>query len=286
MLRPIVFSFFCLILATRAVDPLPAVQPVSTTPPTAMPAQAQPKLSYSSVYVDGPCIALTFDDGPSPATTPRLLDILAKRHIKVTFFMVGENAAQYPEIVKRILAEGHEIGNHTWSHPDLARLSEDKVRSELQRTDDAIFQAAGVHPKLMRPPYGSLSALRGQARWINREFGYKIILWEVDPQDWKYRNAAHVESVILYGDKNSPPTRAGSIILSHDIHATTVDAMPATLDQLIAKGFKFVTVSELIAMQKPKPPAPAPDPAKKNDPPKPVTASVTASAPVSAAPAH
>lgn len=280
MLRPIIFSFFCLVLATRAIDPPPAVQPVSSTAPAAMPPPAQPRISYSSVNVDGPYVAMTFDDGPSATTTPRLLDILAKRHIKATFFMVGENASQYPEIVKRIIAEGHEIGNHSWSHPNLALLSDDKVRSELQRTDDAIFQASGIHPKLMRPPYGSLSAVRGQARWINKEFGYKIILWEVDPLDWKYRNAAHVESEIL------KQTRSGAIILSHDIHATTVDAMPATLDQLLAKGYKFVTVSELIAMQKPKPPASAPDPEKKNHSPKPVAVTATSSAPASTTPAH
>lgn len=284
MLRPIILSFFCLVLSTHAVDPTVTAQPVSISLPAAAPATAQPKISYSSADVDEPFVAMTFDDGPSPLTTPRLLDILAERHIKATFFIVGENAAQYPKIVKRIIAEGHEIGNHSWSHPNLALLSDDKVRSELQRTDDAIFQAAGVHPKLMRPPYGSLSSLRGQARWINREFGYKIILWDVDPLDWKYRNSTHVESEILNGDKSQRGAHPGAIILSHDIRATTVDAMPSTLDQLIAKGFKFVSVSELIAMQKPKPAASAPNPEMKSATPAPKTAS--AAAPVSTPPAR
>lgn len=262
MSRLILLFLLSLCLALFAVDPVPASKTIATTAsassspgsnssgtaaPATSPSQpAQQKITYSSIHTDGPYIALTFDDGPSPANTPRLLEILAKRHIKATFFLIGQNAQQNPELVKRIVAEGHEIGNHSWSHPNLGIMSDDKVRAELQKTDDAIFQAVGFHPKLMRPPYGSLAI--GQRRWVNKEFGYKIILWDVDPLDWKYRNSAHVESEIL------KQTRNGSIILSHDIHATTVDAMPATLDQLLAKGYKFVTVPELIAMDKPLPP--------------------------------
>jgi len=245
------------VLAAEPAQNAATATPVPVSSGTSTPAG--PKITYSSIHTDGPYIALTFDDGPSAANTPRLLDLLAKKHIKATFFMVGENAKEYPAIVKRIAAEGHEIGNHSWSHPNLGIMSDDKVRSELQRTDDAIFQACGVHPKVMRPPYGSLA--RGQRIWVNKEFGYKVILWDVDPLDWKYRNSAHVESEIL------KQTRDGSIILSHDIHATTVDAMPATLDELLAKGYKFVTVDELLTMDKPLPPKPAPSPAAKKDPP-------------------
>ena len=278
-LRLTLLCLFCAGFAMQATDPVP----VATAMPAVTPGNLGPKITYNSAHVDGPYIAMTFDDGPSSANTLRLLDILAKRHIKVTFFLVGENVQQNPDIVKREVAEGHEIANHSWTHPNFALLSDDKVRSELQRTDEAIFQACGVHPTLLRPPYGSLSALRGQARWINREFGYKIILWDVDPLDWKYRNAAHVESVILNGDKNEHAARSGSIILSHDIHSTTVDAMPATLDQLLARGFKFVTVSQLIAMDKPLPPKTTPDPARKDStpqvPPPPSTTVVAPAAP-------
>jgi peptidoglycan/xylan/chitin deacetylase (PgdA/CDA1 family) len=122
-------------------------------------------------------------------------------------------------------------------------MGEEVVLSQLQRTHDVIVATTGVAPTLMRPPYGGFTP--NQRNWANKKWDYKIILWDVDPLDWKYRNAARVESEIL---KQTVP---GSIILSHDIHKTTVDAMPATLDALIAKGFKFVTVSELVAMDRP-----------------------------------
>ena len=222
--------------------PAVAATPVASAPPAA----TAPKITYSSCHVEGPYIAMTFDDGPHVQNTPRLLDMLKERNIKATFFMVGENAAHYPQIVKRIIAEGHVIGNHSWTHPQLSKMTDAGVRDELQKTQDAIIAGCGIVPKLMRPPYGAFT--QRQQRWCNGEYGYKIILWDVDPEDWKYRNAEHVESEIL------KQTVAGSIILSHDIHKTTVDAMPTTLDKLLAKGFKFVTVPELIAMDHPVPP--------------------------------
>lgn len=207
-------------------------------------------IGYSSVHVDGPYIAMTFDDGPEPKLTPKLLDLLKAKGIKATFFVVGQNAADYPDVLKRAISEGHEIGNHSWSHPNFAKMSDGAVTNELQKTHDAILQATGVKPTLLRPPYGSIT--KREREWIHDRFGYKIILWDVDPLDWKYRNPAHVESEIL------KQTRHGSIILSHDIHATTVEAMPATFDALLAKGYKFVTVSELLALEKPVTPTPSP----------------------------
>ena len=198
---------------------------------------------------------MTFDDGPSAANTPRLLDILKQRKIHATFFFVGQCVQDNPEIVKRIVAEGHEIGNHSWSHPDLAKMSDASVQNEIQKTQDAIIAACGQAPKLMRPPYGAFTAR--QRAWAHGTWGFDIILWDVDPLDWKFRNADHVHAEIL------KQTVAGSIVLSHDIHKTTVDAMPETLDALAAKGFKFVTVSELIAMDHPATPKPKASPAPK-----------------------
>ncbi len=218
--------------------------------PAAVPAATAPKITFSACHVDGPFIAMTFDDGPHIQNTPRLLDMLKQRGIKATFFLVGENVVQYPQIVKRIVAEGHEIGNHSWSHPQLSKMTDASVHDELQRTHDAIVAACGVVPTIMRPPYGAFTPR--QQRWCHGEFGYQIILWDVDPLDWKVRNSAHVESEIL------KQTVSGSIVLSHDIHKTTVDAMPSTLDALIAKGFKFVTVSELILKDKPRAAKPKP----------------------------
>jgi peptidoglycan-N-acetylglucosamine deacetylase len=217
-----------------------------TAPVAPPPTAAGPAISYSAVHVDGPYIAMTFDDGPSEKLTPELLDILARHHIHATFFVIGQNVVEHPEILLRAVREGHEIGNHSWTHPAFGKMRDASVRAELQKTDDAIRAAIGARPVLMRPPYGSITAR--QKKWINSEFGYRSILWDVDPLDWKRPGPAVVTSRIV------KETRPGSIILSHDIHPGTIKAMPETFDQLQAKGFKFVTVSELIAMGKPMPP--------------------------------
>jgi len=185
---------------------------------------------------------MTFDDGPHATNTPELLEMAAKRHIKLTFFVLGECVEQNPDVLRREVAEGHEIGNHSWSHPNLAKLSDANVRSQLQRTDDLIENTAGIKPKLMRPPYGELT--KRQRILVNHEFGYKVILWDVDPLDWKRPGPSVVASRIIAG------ARPGSIILSHDIHPPTIEAMPQVFEALLAKGFKFVTVSELLAMDK------------------------------------
>jgi peptidoglycan/xylan/chitin deacetylase (PgdA/CDA1 family) len=227
-------------MQAQSAGPTPAAEKTKPTP------SAEPRISFDYVHVEGPYIAMTFDDGPHDKLTPKLLDLLAARHIKVTFFVIGQNVAEYPQILQRAAREGHEIGNHSWSHPYLGRMSDEAVRRELHRTDDAIKEAIGSRTTLMRPPYGSIT--QRQKRWINQEFGYRIILWDVDPFDWKRPGPNAVCNRIVRN------TRAGSIILSHDIHPGTIEAMPATFDQLEAKGFKFVTVSELIKMAKPETP--------------------------------
>ena len=224
-------------------------------PPKSPAPPKEPAISFNSVHVDGPYIAMTFDDGPSAALTPKLLDLLAARHIKATFFVIGENVAEHPEIVARAAREGHEIANHSWSHPNLGKMSQEGVRSQLRRTDDAIKSAIGKSPTLLRPPYGSIT--EREKRWIHDEFGYDIILWDVDPLDWKRPGPAVVRNRIL------KETRPGSIVLSHDIHPGTVEAMPSTFDELEAKGFKFVTVSELLGMATPVTPHPKAEPAEK-----------------------
>lgn len=226
-------------------SPSPAAQ-VGGNGTNAAASATQAKYVWSQCHVNGPYIAMTFDDGPHAKLTPQLLDILKERGMHVTFFVLGENAKPHPEILKRAIAEGHEIGNHSWDHPQLNKLSDEAVRSQLDRTRQAITEAIGKPVTLMRPPYGALT--KEQRAWIHEDLGYKIILWDVDPLDWKRPiTPAQVEERIL------KDTRNGSIILSHDIHATTVEAMPDTFDQLLAKGFKFVTVSELLAMDEPVP---------------------------------
>src|SRR5207253_10725942 len=147
------------------------------------PVATEDSITFSSVHVDEPYIALTFDDGPSATLTPKLLDLLAARHIKATFFVIGENVAEHPEIVARAVREGHEIGNHSWSHTNLAKMSDDAVRSQIKRTEEAITGAIGSRPVLLRPPYGSITPR--QKHLIHDDLGYEIILWDVDPLDWK-----------------------------------------------------------------------------------------------------
>ena len=245
-------------ISTFALGAEPPVHPAEAAPEKTPTPPKEPAITFSSVHVDGPYIAMTFDDGPSAVLTPKLLDLLAARHIKVTFFVIGENVAEHPEIVARAAKEGHEIGNHSWSHPNFAKMSQENVRSQVQRTDDAIKNATGKRPTLLRPPYGSIT--EREKRWIHDEFGYDIILWDVDPLDWKRPGPAVVRSRIL------KETRPGSIVLSHDIHPGTIEAMPSTLDELEAKGFKFVTVSELIDMATPVTPRPSPQQREKPPP--------------------
>ncbi len=220
--------------------------PVMQAPP-ADPGTGPKKLSYNSCNVEGPYIALTFDDGPHATLTPKLLDMLKERGIKATFFVIGQNVVANPQILQRAVAEGHEIGNHSWNHQAFTKAGTTGVTMQVTQTNDAIENAIGKKPVILRPPYGATNA--SITKRLNEEYGLKVIMWDVDPLDWKYRNSEKVKSEIL---KN---TKAGSIVLAHDIHATTVNAMPETIDALIAKGFKFVTVSELIAMDRP---APAP----------------------------
>src|SRR5437016_13960579 len=229
-------ALFFLVPATVAFAQQPAPAPEKPKP---LPVPEQ-KVTVSSVHVDGPDIALTFDDGPNEKLTPRLLDLLAQHHIHATFFVIGENVTQHPEILQRAAREGHEIGNHSWSHPNLAKMSDDAVRSQIKRTEEAISGAIGARPVLLRPPYGSLTAR--QKHFIHDELGYEIVLWDVDPNDWKRPGPTVVTNRIL------KETRPGPIVLSHDIHPGTIEAMPATLSELEAKGFKFVTVSELLRM--------------------------------------
>ncbi len=236
-----------------------APQPVAMQTPVSLNNSAGERSSYSSIRVDGPYIAMTFDDGPDATLTPRLLDILKERHIHATFFVLGQRVQEHPEIVVRAVAEGHQIGNHSWDHPPLNRLAEGGLRHQLADTSDLIKQTIGKAPVIMRPPYGATNPRLSRA--IEKEYGMKVILWSVDPFDWKNPGSKVVSERILSGWKGSGGAKPGAIILSHDIHKGTIDAMPATLDALLAKGYKFVTVDELLALESKNPtPAASPSP--------------------------
>lgn len=178
------------------------------------------------------CVTLTFDDGPGKYTDA-LLRHLAAYRARATFFVVGQNVAASPDVVRRTYAAGHEIGSHTWSHPDLTKLSAVRVRSQLARTDQAIKAAIGVRPKLVRPPYGAFNAtVRHQTR-------RPMVMWSLDTLDWRSRDSAKVARKALRS------VRPGSVILFHDIHPSTVRAMPRVLRGLSKRGYRFVTVSQL-----------------------------------------
>jgi peptidoglycan/xylan/chitin deacetylase (PgdA/CDA1 family) len=191
---------------------------------SATPAQAAPE----------PCAAgsvrLTFDDGPNKKATPAILDTLAARGVKATFFVVGSMAAASPGIVRRASTEGHGIGNHSWSHPNLTGLSREQVTSQLARTNEAIKQATGTSPTEWRPPYGATNTLVEAAA---RDVGLtSMVLWTVDPRDWADPPATTVRDRVLQA------VRPNSIVLLHDgTGANTPEALPMILDGLADRGY-------------------------------------------------
>ena len=181
-------------------------------------------------------IALTFDDGPGPYTE-KLLDILDKYDAKATFFLIGSKVSGQASVVRSIQARGHQLGNHSWSHPELPKLSVDQIAGEIDRTNEAIRQATGVKPSILRPPYGAVNGVvLEQLRLRNMS----SILWSVDTRDWADRNSQIVCSRAVAG------ARPGAVILMHDIHPTSVNAVPCILNSLKQQGYSFVTVQNLI----------------------------------------
>ncbi len=178
-------------------------------------------------------VAITFDDGPSQYTG-RLLDALKDRGAKATFFVVGEMAAAHPDLLKRIAEEGHQLANHTADHKNLANCSEGTILSQLEEVNAHLRKAAGEQNFWLRPPYGSYN------KKVKQTVSCPIILWSVDTLDWKYRNADTVYQNIISS------TGDGDIILLHDLYSTSVEGAIRAIDTLQSRGFKFVTVKELL----------------------------------------
>lgn len=189
---------------------------------------------------NGKYIALTFDDGPSPDVTPQVLEILKAYGAKATFFMLASQAEYHPELAKRVADEGHEIGNHTINHPNLAKLGKEQIRKEIEESSHIIENITGQSPVYFRPPYGIYNDAVAQIAFENSS---PIILWSVDSLDWKHKNAENVKQLVLQG------IAPGSIILLHDIHPTTADALSPVLEILHSYGYQFITVSELMILQ-------------------------------------
>ena len=185
--------------------------------------------------------AITFDDGPS-TFTPHLLDMLDEAGIHATFLMLGKNAAYYPDIVRRALAEGHEVGNHSYSHPNLRRLSYDAIEDQISKTND-ILRSLGADPKVMRPPYGNSNANVEKAA---EKLGLKVITWNMDSLDWKRLPEDYSK---IHNEFGRPwePGHAHGVYLFHDIHKRTVDDFPRMFAELKAAGCqRFVTVSDYL----------------------------------------
>lgn len=219
-----------------SVDPTPSETDSQKEEPV---VPETPKENTTETPVSGKVVALTFDDGPNPETTTKILDTLKKYNAKATFFMLGSRVSFYPEIVKEMKEAGHELGNHTWTHSKLTKASAQKIASEINNTSNAIEKASGSKPTVFRPPYGAVN------NTVRSQTSLPIILWDVDTLDWKYRDANHLLEHIKSHVKD------GSIVLMHDIHTSTAEGLDAVLAYLQGEGYSFVTVSELKKIKNP-----------------------------------
>lgn len=207
-----------------------AAQPasVSTPAPTAAPSPA-PKAPEK-------LIALTFDDGPGPGTL-RILDALERAGGRGTFCMVGNRVEQHPATVRRVARQGSEIATHSYSHPNLARISPERLQQELNDSIRAIRKIAGISPRILRPPYGSVN---DAVRRAGREQGLVIANWNIDTLDWKTRDSRSIYRHIMEN------ARDGAIVLCHDIYPETAAAVEQAIETLAERGYRMVTVSELL----------------------------------------
>jgi peptidoglycan/xylan/chitin deacetylase (PgdA/CDA1 family) len=186
---------------------------------------------------DGKRIALTFDDGPTPGVTDLILDELAKRKLHATFFMLGQHITAAPDLARRVLAEGHEIGNHTFTHANLTKLADPQAEAEIQKAQEIMGELLNYRAAWFRPPYGALR--QTQAGMLARR-GMGIVLWSVDTADWSQPGEDKIIGTAL------AQTTPGSIILCHDSHQQTANAVGPILAGLLERGLAFATLSELM----------------------------------------
>ena len=195
---------------------------------------------YSDANTDEKVIALTFDDGPHPLYTPKILDILKKHNAKATFFVIGRNAEIYEALTKRIYDEGHELGNHTYSHLTSKDGNSNSLNKELVKTGEIIKRITSSPPTLFRPPTGYCNNTTVRCA---SKLNYKIIVWTIDTRDWAHNSVDNIVNTVL------KQAKSGSIILMHDYitkPSPTPEALEIILSRLTEKGYSFVTVSELI----------------------------------------
>lgn len=181
-----------------------------------------------------PMVALTFDDGPNPINTPRVMEALEKNNANATFFVLGTNVNKFPDLIKTMDKKGFEIGSHTFHHRNLANLSQKETYDEIMNTQDAIYALIGKDPTLMRPPYGSLPNIKIE------DYHLSIALWSIDTLDWKSRNPSAIQSNVLNNIQD------GAIILMHDIYDSSAQAVEQIVPLLKQRGFQIVDLSTLI----------------------------------------
>jgi polysaccharide deacetylase family sporulation protein PdaB len=200
---------------------------------------------YDNIYINGPIddenlqIALTFDDGPN-SYTDDILEILEEYDVQATFFLLGSNVVNNPILTKTIYDNGHLIGSHSYSHPELIDESEEEIEEELQNTEDAIYEITGKIPAIIRPPYGSVDT---DVMDVLNDNGYSTIIWSTDSLDWANTNSS-ADNIVNNVVDNA---RSGEIVLMHD-RSATVAALPSIISGLKEKGFEFVTVDELLGV--------------------------------------
>lgn len=208
---------------------VPAVtQPAETTTEPSEPAQAP------ALDPDKPMVALSFDDGPHPTVTPRILDILKENNAHATFFVLGNRVDSYSDILQRTYSEGNEIGSHTFSHPSLTKISTADLSYQVNETDSRIQSLIGTSPNLLRPPYGAVNDT------VRTMVDKPLALWNLDTLDWKYRDKDKVANTILNDVSD------GDIILMHDLYGSTADACERVVPELVSRGYQIVTVSQLL----------------------------------------
>lgn len=188
-------------------------------------------------------IALTFDDGPHPRYTGQILDVLEEYDIKATFFVVGVNAKNYPDSLIDVIKRGHEIGNHTYSHPHVSGLNTYTLTDEVEKCESTIYGLTDYKTKLFRPPEGMIDA---DVRTVLRSLDYKVIMWDIDTRDWAHEPPEKIAENVISN------IASGDIILMHDYighNSPTVEAIKIFIPVLLEKGYKFVVVSELIGLE-------------------------------------
>ena len=192
-----------------------------------------------------PRLALTFDDGPHPIHTARLLDVLSAGRLCATFFVVGNAAARYPELIRRIMDEGHELGNHTWSHGEPSQTTRQQFLDEVQQTDDLLQSLTGTVPTAMRPPKGELNWSKLQGLWRREK---TVALWSVDPRDYRMHDAAEM---MAWSAQFAP--RDGDVLLFHDNHPWAASAIESLFDRGLFDQYQSVTISTMTGRHQPAP---------------------------------